>query len=38
MSSGAKPVNPRDIQLNAEEWREVNTATKPIGRKTIDAE
>ncbi len=36
--SGAKPVNPREIQLSAEEWREVRGATKPIGRKTIDAD
>ncbi len=34
--SGAKPVNPREIQLSAEEWRDVSSPAKPIGRKTID--
>ncbi len=36
--SGAKPVNPREIQLSAEEWRDVSGPQNRIRRRTIDAE
>jgi len=36
--SGARPVNPREIQLSAEEWREVSGTTKRVRRDRIEAE